>query len=163
LREERDAKIKAIEELQLKLEQQADNPTEIDKYKLQLEESRRIILHLKTDAAAKDTDLANSNKLILQLKDDFSHAYEKGHRANKAVKHEYEMNLKKAESNVKTIEQQLKRVNEEKEQLIIDLRKSERALLSAKKVALVERNFLDLVKVLADKRKEKKKDMLMKS
>jgi len=66
------------------------------------------------------------------------------------------MNLKNAEANVKTVEQQLKRVNEEKEILIIDLRKSERALLSAKKVALVERNFLDLVKVLADKRKEKK-------
>jgi len=83
-------------------------------------------------------------------------AYDKGMRANKAIKHEFETNLHKAEIKIKDLEQRVHNLEHDRDSLQLELRKGDRALNSARKVAMVERNFLEVVKQIENKRKEKK-------
>jgi len=156
LREELTVKEKTIEDLYGKLQAREDDFSDREKLQHKIDELSRTVNALKEELGTRKEQLGEAEKLVLNLKDDFMNAYDKGMRANKAIKHEFETNLHKAEIKVKDLEQKVHNLENERDSLQLELRKGDRALSSARKVAMVERNFLEVVKQIENKRKEKK-------
>jgi chromosome segregation ATPase len=123
---------------------------------MKIEELSRAITTLTEELSLRKQQLEATEKIVSTFKDDFSNAYDKGMRANKAIKHEFETNLHRAEITIKNLEERVKSLEQERDSIQFELRKSDRALSSARKVAMVERNFLEVVKKIENKRKEKK-------
>jgi len=156
LREELTIKEKTLEELYLKFDVKEDHFSDLDKQNIKITELTRTVTALTEELSSRKEQLEITEKLVSNLKDDFTNAYDKGMRANKAIKHEFETNLHKAESNIKLLEQRVQSLEQERDHIQLELRKSDRALSSARKVAMVERNFLEVIKKIENKRKEKK-------
>jgi len=159
LREELTIKEKTLEELYLKFDVKEDHFSDLDKQNIKITELTRTVTALTEELSSRKEQLEITQKLVSNLKDDFTNAYDKGMRANKAIKHEFETNLHKAESNIKLLEQRVHTLEQERDHIQLELRKSDRALSSARKVAMVERNFLEVIKKIENKRKEKKMEL----
>jgi len=123
---------------------------------MKIEELNRTVLNLTEELDFRKEQLSTTEKLINTFRDDFSNAYDKGMRVNKAIKHEFETNLHQAQNKIKDLEDRIKSLEQDRETTKYELRKTDRALSSARKVAMVERNFLEVIKKIENKRKEKK-------
>jgi len=156
LREELTIKEKTLEELYSKFDAKEDHYSDLDKQNIKITELTRTVTALTEELSSRKEQIEATEKLVTNLRDDFNNAYDKGMRANKADKHEFVTNLHKAESNIKLLEQRVQSLEQERDQIQLELRKSDRALSSARKVAMVERNFLEVIKKIENKRKEKK-------
>jgi chromosome segregation ATPase len=156
LREELTVKEKTLEGLYAKLEAKDEIFSDLEKQNMKIEELNRTVLNLTEELDFRKEQLSTTEKLINTFRDDFSNAYDKGMRVNKAIKHEFETNLHQAQNKIKDLEDRIKSLEQDRETTKYELRKTDRALSSARKVAMVERNFLEVIKKIENKRKEKK-------
>uniref|UniRef100_A0A6B2KWB2 Uncharacterized protein n=1 Tax=Arcella intermedia TaxID=1963864 RepID=A0A6B2KWB2_9EUKA len=156
LRAEVNSKNSTIEELTKRLQQYAEDESLVQKLKNQIKELENKVNLLELQLKERNEAIADYNNVINTLKEDYAAAYDKNLPVNQNAELDMKRQNEKLKEEKKALENKLQAAEEDKHNYLIDLRKNERALASAKSIAKVERSFLDMLTVLSNKHNEKK-------